>query len=187
VGPLDAYRLPLLAPTSKLGLLSCFLFPPASCNSSSCKKPRAANMRSSAVPTILLLASGSLALNVPRQSNSTGYSVKTPPLDTPWTYKVGTDPWPEYPRPILERSQWQSLNGIWTHQNYSSHDAVNSPPTGQQLQNAVLVPSCLESGLSGRCACGIKLDGRLADSRMTRRTRFFHALQLVFDLIHCPV
>ena len=97
----------------------------------------------------LLLNSTALAAIVPRQSNGTGYSVKTPPLDTPWTYEVGTNPWPEYPRPLLERSQWQSLNGIWRHQNVSSLDAINSPPVNQTLENAVLVPSCLESALSG--------------------------------------
>ena len=98
----------------------------------------------------LVLSSTALALNVPRQaSNASGYSVKTPPLDTEWTYEVGTNPWPEYPRPLLERSQWQSLNGVWRHQNVSSLDAVNSPPVGQVLPEAVLVPSCLESGLSG--------------------------------------
>lgn len=102
-----------------------------------------------AILTSLLFASTARAVNLPRQSNATGYSVKTPPLDTPWTYEVGTNPWPEYPRPLLERSQWKSLNGIWRHRNESSLDAVNSPPVNQTLDNAVLVPSCLESGLSG--------------------------------------
>ncbi|KAK3707563.1 hypothetical protein LTR37_012058 [Vermiconidia calcicola] len=97
----------------------------------------------------LALASRALAAHIPRQSNDTGYSVQEPPLTTPWTYEVGTDPWPEYPRPLFQRPQWQSLNGIWRHQNYSSIQAVNSPPVGQTLQNAVMVPSCLESGLSG--------------------------------------
>ncbi len=103
----------------------------------------------SCIAYTLLLAGTAQAALLPRQSNSTGYSVKTPPLDTPWTYKVGTNPWPEYPRPLLERSQWQNLNGVWRHQNESSLDALNSPPFNQTLQNAVLVPSCLESGLSG--------------------------------------
>ncbi|KAK4551441.1 hypothetical protein LTR86_011172 [Recurvomyces mirabilis] len=98
----------------------------------------------------LALTGATSALKVPRQANSSAaYSVKTPPLDTPWTYKVGTNPWPEYPRPQLQRSQWKSLNGIWTYQNATSLDAVNSPPTGQTLANEVLIPSCLESGLSG--------------------------------------
>lgn len=90
------------------------------------------------------------ALVTPRQANSSsGYAVKTPPLTTPWTYEVGTNPWPEYPRPQMQRSQWKSLNGIWTYQNATTADAINSPPFGQTLANEVLVPSCLESGLSG--------------------------------------
>lgn len=115
-------------------------------------------MRPSLVLPSLVLSAYASALNVPRQysnSTSTKYAVKTPPLTTPWTYEVGTNPWPEYPRPQLERSQWQSLNGIWTYQNASSLDAVSSPPFGQALANEVLIPSCLESGLSGKLNNGL--------------------------------
>jgi hypothetical protein len=65
------------------------------------------------------------------------------------TYEVGTNPWPQYPRPLLQRSQWQTLNGVWTYQNASSKSDVNNPPVGQTLAQSVLVPFCLESGLSG--------------------------------------
>ena len=81
-----------------------------------------------------------------------GYALKQPPLTTDWTGKVGTNPWPEYPRPQLQRSQWQNLNGIWQYQNASSLDAVQNPPFGQDLAEEVLIPSCLESGLSGKCS-----------------------------------
>jgi len=102
------------------------------------------------IPASLALCGVVSALNTPRQAtNSTKYAVKTPPLTTPWTYLAGTNPWPQYPRPQLERPQWQSLNGIWTYQNASSLDAVNSPPYNQTLPSEVLIPSCLESGLSG--------------------------------------
>jgi len=77
------------------------------------------------------------------------YAVKTPPLDTDWTYKVGTSPWPEYPRPQLTRDRWKNLNGVWSYRNAESLDEVNNPPTGD-LGQGVLIPSCLESGLSGR-------------------------------------
>lgn len=87
---------------------------------------------------------------LPRQAGGAKYSLKQPPLTTPWTDKVGTDPWPEYPRPQLQRPQWQNLNGVWGYQNASGLNAVQSPPFGQQLGQEVLVPSCLESGLSGR-------------------------------------
>jgi hypothetical protein len=83
-------------------------------------------------------------------ANDTGYRLQTPPLDTPWTDKVGTSPWPEHPRPLLKRKQWKNLNGVWSYQNASSLDAVNSPPFNQTFSQKVLVPSCLESALSGR-------------------------------------
>nr|POE47287.1 beta-galactosidase [Quercus suber] len=98
---------------------------------------------------LLALITSSAAAVYPHRRQATQYAVQTPPLDTDWTYKVGTDPWPEYPRPQLQRSQWQSLNGIWTYENASSLDAVNSPPLNQSLTSEVLIPSCLESGLSG--------------------------------------
>ncbi|KAF1988469.1 glycoside hydrolase family 2 protein [Aulographum hederae CBS 113979] len=82
------------------------------------------------------------------------YAVKTPPLTTPWTDEVGTNPWPEYPRPLMERANWQNLNGIWRYENASGLGAVSSPPFNQTLSQEVLIPSCLESGLSGIQATG---------------------------------
>ncbi|KAJ5814777.1 hypothetical protein N7474_006554 [Penicillium riverlandense] len=84
-----------------------------------------------------------------KQARGSGYAMKQPPLTTPWTDDVGTDPWPEYPRPQMQRSQWKNLNGIWQYQNASSLNDVENPPFGQNLGQEVLVPSCLESGLSG--------------------------------------
>ncbi|KAG9251333.1 glycoside hydrolase superfamily [Emericellopsis atlantica] len=79
----------------------------------------------------------------------TPYKVQTPPLDTDWTYTVGTDPWPEHPRPQLRREAWQSLNGLWTWRAAASPGDVGSPPKAGPLDREVLVPSCIESGLSG--------------------------------------
>ncbi|WVQ70871.1 hypothetical protein IAR50_000396 [Cryptococcus sp. DSM 104548] len=83
--------------------------------------------------------------------SSSGYSPKTPPLSTDWTYKVGTNPWTEYPRPQQVRNKWQSLNGIWRYEAASSLDDVTSPPIGQgsSFGAPVMIPSCLESALSG--------------------------------------
>lgn len=85
-----------------------------------------------------------------------GYEVQTPPLDTDWTYEVGTDPWPEYPRPQLQRDSWQSLNGIWkwapgSGNQYGTGYPVQpaAPPTFGTANQDVLIPSCVESGLSG--------------------------------------
>ena len=98
---------------------------------------------------LLALAFSLVHLSVAKNSS---YSVKTPPLDTPWTYTVGTDPWPEYPRPQRARSQWQSLNGLWTYENASGLEDVNKPPFGLSNGDSgkpILVPSCVENGLSG--------------------------------------
>ena len=113
---------------------------------SPCSVPKSDNIRPSLGLSFQqrpLLATQSTA------SNTTKYAVQEPPLTTDWTYKVGTNPWSEYPRPQLQRSEWQNLNGIWTYQNASSLNSSQTPPFGQTLLNEVLVPSCLESGLSG--------------------------------------
>ncbi|KAL4882723.1 glycoside hydrolase superfamily [Aspergillus karnatakaensis] len=80
---------------------------------------------------------------------ATPYAPQTPPLTTDWTDEVGTNPWPEYPRPQLQRSEWQNLNGIWQYRGAPNLAAVDTPPFGQDLDTEVLIPSCLESGLSG--------------------------------------
>jgi hypothetical protein len=85
----------------------------------------------------------------PRQNNNTDYKIGNITLDTPWTDKVGTNPWPEYPRPRLQRSRWKNLNGVWRYRNAAEGD-IRSPPFGQRLEAPVLVPFCLESALSGR-------------------------------------
>lgn len=101
----------------------------------------------------IVLATKALALVFPEQevlaAGPVKYSVQTPPLDTDWTYEVGTAPWPQYPRPKLVRSRWHSLNGIWTYSNAAGQDELSDPPFNQTLTQEVLVPFCLESGLSG--------------------------------------
>ncbi|KAM3423475.1 hypothetical protein BST61_g903 [Cercospora zeina] len=108
---------------------------------------------SSILPSALLVAfaTAHIPLKAPRQATkeTQPYQLQTPPLDTQYTSTVGTSPWPQHPRPKLKRNQWQNLNGIWQYSNASSLDAVNSPPFGQNLAKEVLVPFCLESGLSG--------------------------------------
>ena len=76
------------------------------------------------------------------------YKVQTPPLDTDWTYKVGKNPWPEHPRPQLRRDDWQNLNGIWTYDGSGGAFTLAKPPTGQ-LGREIMIPSCVESALSG--------------------------------------
>jgi hypothetical protein len=79
-------------------------------------------------------------------SAQTEYNVQKPPLDTDWTYKLGTNPWPEHPRPQLKRDAWKSLNGIWT---WRGDGDLSNPPKEGPLDREVLVPACIESALSG--------------------------------------
>lgn len=50
----------------------------------------------------------------------------------------------EYPRPIMERSQWKNLNGLW---NYKIQELGKTAPSGYDGQ--ILVPFAVESSLSG--------------------------------------
>ncbi|MEA5063973.1 MAG: glycoside hydrolase family 2 TIM barrel-domain containing protein [Petrimonas sp.] len=66
-------------------------------------------------------------------------------LKTRWASQIDVNNvLPEYPRPIMERSQWQNLNGLW---NYAIL------PVGKQIPGSfdgkILVPFAVESSLSG--------------------------------------
>lgn len=66
-------------------------------------------------------------------------------IKTEWANKV--DPnhvLPEYPRPIMERSKWKNLNGLW---NYAIQEAGKTAPT--KYDGQILVPFAVESSLSG--------------------------------------
>lgn len=52
--------------------------------------------------------------------------------------------WEEYPRPIMERSEWQNLNGLWEYA-ITGKDAT----APKDWQGEILVPFCAESSLSG--------------------------------------
>ena len=51
---------------------------------------------------------------------------------------------PEYPRPIMERSDWQNLNGLWQYAVVEKGSAI--PTT---FEGEILVPFAIESSLSG--------------------------------------
>ena len=66
-------------------------------------------------------------------------------LKTIWADKV--DPnnvLPEYPRPLLERSAWMNLNGLW---DYAILDKGKTEPSS--FDGKILVPFAVESSLSG--------------------------------------
>ncbi|MBL8762228.1 MAG: hypothetical protein JNL50_13090, partial [Phycisphaerae bacterium] len=75
-----------------------------------------------------------------------------PVITTPWTDKVSQDaPWPEYPRPQLEREAWKSLNGrwMWTPDTREGEITVMTPPASGEFKRQILVPFPIESMLSG--------------------------------------
>ena len=83
-------------------------------------------------------------------------------IRTPWAENVNPAAvLQEYPRPVMERTEWQNLNGLWDY-------AIR--PAGQVDAGAydgqILVPFCIESSLSGVQ----KTVGR--DNELWYRTRF---------------
>ena len=63
---------------------------------------------------------------------------------TRWAADVDpANPLPEYPRPQMERPQWQSLNGLWDY-------AIGPKDAPQpEAEGKILVPFAIESALSG--------------------------------------
>jgi hypothetical protein len=75
-------------------------------------------------------------------------------LPTNWTKKAmeSTAPFPEYPRPQLERKDWMSLNGKWDYVGGKQvANALNpsKPLAFSDKTEKILVPYCPESVLSG--------------------------------------
>ncbi len=67
-------------------------------------------------------------------------------LTTPWGENVTHEEvWAEYPRPLVKRPQWQSLNGEWKY--CITSDDQQAVPTA--WDGKILVPYPLESKLSG--------------------------------------
>jgi len=67
------------------------------------------------------------------------------PLMTRWAEEVSPDNFAkEYPRPQMERPEWQSLNGLW---DYTIRPKLEPEPTA--FDGKILVPFSIESSLSG--------------------------------------
>lgn len=68
-------------------------------------------------------------------------------IASPWAEDVDPDNvLPEYPRPQMVRDDWMNLNGEWQFESALADDTV---PTGQTLDETILVPFAVESKLSG--------------------------------------
>lgn len=67
-------------------------------------------------------------------------------LITPWGEKVtDQNAWQSYPRPQLQRKQWQNLNGSWEY----AVTLVDQQEPPRKWQGRIRVPFCLESKLGG--------------------------------------
>ena len=66
-------------------------------------------------------------------------------IKTKWASQIDVNNvLPEYPRPIMERAEWQNLNGLW---NYAILPAGQQVPSN--FDGEILVPFAVESSLSG--------------------------------------
>ena len=75
------------------------------------------------------------------------WAIQNVPLYTPWSEMIEkSNVLAEYPRPIMEREDWQNLNGIWQFQEAKEGDPV---PIGKKLKEEILVPFPWESAISG--------------------------------------
>lgn len=66
-------------------------------------------------------------------------------ISTQWSEQVNPDNvLPEYPRPIMERTEWKNLNGLWDYAIIEKGKHTTSVFDGK-----ILVPFAVESSLSG--------------------------------------
>ena len=85
------------------------------------------------------------ALLVAGSINAQQWSPAGDRIRTPWAEEVSpTNSHPEYPRPQMVRSEWQSLNGLW---DYAI--TPKSEPKPAKFDGKILVPFAVESSLSG--------------------------------------
>ncbi len=80
-------------------------------------------------------------------AQNTSWKIVQEKITSPWADSVNpASVLPEYPRPQLERGNWQNLNGLWQYTILPKADGDNIPNTFDGL---ILVPFAVESALSG--------------------------------------
>lgn len=98
-------------------------------------------MIKSSAPLVLLAVLISSAL----PAQDTSWQPAGDKIRTEWSGEVDpANPLPAYPRPQLQRSDWQNLNGLW---NYAI--LAKSAAQPERFPGNVLVPFAVESSLSG--------------------------------------
>ncbi len=90
------------------------------------------------------LTSIPLALAVAFACGESGWVPADVSLATRWAQDVDASrPHPEYPRPMMRRGQWLSLNGLW------DFAVVSGDSTPEVYDGEILVPFPIEAALSG--------------------------------------
>jgi beta-galactosidase/beta-glucuronidase len=91
-----------------------------------------------------LLLAALLVIILP-QASAQKYAPVGDKIKTQWAEKVNPENvWNVYPRPLMQRTQWKNLNGLW---NYAILDKGKATPA--KYDGDILVPFCVESSLSG--------------------------------------
>ncbi|WP_346862008.1 sugar-binding domain-containing protein [uncultured Draconibacterium sp.] len=90
--------------------------------------------------TLTFLVLGLLCITAFAQWKPAGEKIKTA-----WAEKIdANNVLPEYPRPIMERGDWQNMNGLW---EYAITKTGAAQP--ENFDGEILVPFAVESSLSG--------------------------------------
>jgi len=98
-------------------------------------------MKSVLIPVLIVTAG---VMSFCTREKSPEWKPAENPLFTVWGETLDpAAPWPEYPRPGLERAEWMSLNGLW---DYAICGNEEDRP---ESQGKILVPYPVESALSG--------------------------------------
>jgi len=105
---------------------------------------------------LIILLMACLALDVAKAQSLADFT-----LPTPWTAEAlkAEIPLPEYPRPQMQRSEWQNLNRRWDYMGGSSLQdprQAGAPPTFPAKTESIRVPFAPESELSGIARSGEK-------------------------------
>ncbi len=94
---------------------------------------------------ILLLAV--FFVTVITSAQQTSWKIVPGHITTQWAAELNSaNTLPDYPRPLMQRDDWQNLNGLWQYAiiPVSENDAI---PTS--FQGNILIPFAVESALSG--------------------------------------
>jgi hypothetical protein len=88
------------------------------------------------------------------------YEIAPSPMLTPFAQTVDTDaPFPEYPRPQMEREEWMNLNGLWDYivksidfepvQGLTTASSWTTWEVPSEWTGKILVPFAIDAPLSG--------------------------------------